>query len=143
MDLYMLLSRVSKIVTPNTDHFYEYALHTFDNNGGFLRTRYCWWEDCLENRELKNTEYRIVLLTAKEPVYEDYFVPLKPLEETKAKMQLDYCNTHATFDDEDIMFDLQNGYCYVYLIDLYNKTMQMKHFVEDLSQESRIREVEV
>ena len=54
MDLYTLLNNISVIVTPNTDYFYEYALHTFDNNGGFLRTRYCWWDKCLENHELKN-----------------------------------------------------------------------------------------
>ena len=63
MDLHMLLDRVSKILTPNTDYFYTYALHTFDNNGGFLQTRYCWWEKCLENnrsRSVSHLKYKIV-----------------------------------------------------------------------------------
>jgi hypothetical protein len=143
MNLYTLLSNVSAIVTPNTDYFYDYALHTFDNNGGFLRTRYCWWDKCLENRELKNKEYRVVLLTAEQPLNEESFAPLKHLDGTKAKMQLDYGNSYATFDTDDIIFDIQNGYGYVYLIDMVNKTIQMKHFVEDLSQDSGIREVEI
>ena len=143
MDLYTLLSNISAIVTPNTDYYYEYALHTFDNNGGFLRTRYCWWDKCLENHELKNNEYKVVLLTAEQPLIEDAFKPLKHLEGTNAKMQLDYCNQYATFDTDDIIFDVENGFCYVYLIDLVNKTMQMKHFIDDLYQDSGIREVQL
>ena len=128
MDLYTLLKEISPIITPKTNYFYDYAIHTFDNDGGFLRTRYCWWDQCLENINLRNKTYETVLLTAEEPIKEKDFTPLTHLKETKAKMQLDYCNTHATFDEDDIIFDIQNGYNYVYLIDLINKTVQMKHF---------------
>ncbi|MDT3843436.1 MAG: hypothetical protein LIV11_02510 [Bacillota bacterium] len=143
MDLYTLLQEISGIVTPETNRFYEYALHTFDDNGGFLRTRYCWWDKCLENRNLKGRVYRIMLLSAKEPITEDSFVPIKNFEDTNAKMQLDYGNTNATFNAKDIDFDIENGYCYVYLIDLEKKTKQMKHFILDFSQNGCIREIEV
>ena len=37
MTLYELLKEISKILTPETDAFYQYALYTSDDNGGFLR----------------------------------------------------------------------------------------------------------
>ena len=142
MDLYSLLDKVSKIISPQTDYFYEYALHTFDDNGGFLRTRYCWWDKCLKNHRIKDEDYKVVLLTAEEPVDEESLRPLKHLGETKVKMQLDYNNVNASFNVEDIIFDIQNEYTYVYLIDLVDKTMETKHFVIDSTKESCIREVE-
>ncbi len=131
MDLYGLLQDISKIITPQTDSFYEYALHTFDDNGGFLRTRYCWWDRCLENRQVHD-HYDCVLLTAARPFDEGSFAPLKHGENTPAKLQLDYGNTNPTFDIEDVIFDIQNRYCYVYLIDVIHKTVQMKHFTDVL-----------
>ena len=67
---------------------------------------------------------------------------MKHLGETKVKMQLDYNNVNASFNVEDIIFDIQNEYTYVYLIDLVDKTMETKHFVIDITKESCIREVE-
>ena len=67
---------------------------------------------------------------------------MKHLGETKVKMQLDYNNVNASFNVEDIIFDIQNEYTYVYLIDLVDKTMETKHFVIDFTKESCIREVE-
>ena len=142
MYLYELLKEVSKIITPVDDSFFNYALHTFDNNGGFLRTRYCWFDNCLEDQKISKKDYRVILLTAREPFTKDDFKSLRPFEETKVKMQLDYCNKDATFDYESIFFDLQNDYTYIYLIDLINKTIQMKHFEIDLTQKNCIREIE-
>lgn len=42
MTLYELLKQISNIITPENDVFYRYAIYTSDDNGGFLRTRYCW-----------------------------------------------------------------------------------------------------
>ena len=61
MQLYELIRKVSDILTPETDVFYN------DDNGGFLRTRYCWWDRCVKDRSLDD-EYKKVLVTSVRPI---------------------------------------------------------------------------
>ena len=113
MTLYGLLRAVSAILTPEDDAFFTYAVHTFDDDGGFLRTRWCWWEDRpLADRPLPG-EIRTVLLTARAPIVPE---DLRRRPETRAKLQLSYVLTDATAADAD--WDVAVGYPYVYLIDL-------------------------
>lgn len=68
MRLYELLKQISDILTPSTHSFYDYMLHTFDDNGGFLRTRFCYREKCLADREVEDLEQ--VLICFREPFEE-------------------------------------------------------------------------
>ena len=44
MSLYDLLKEISYILTPETHSLYDYMVHTFDDDGVFLRTRYFYWD---------------------------------------------------------------------------------------------------
>lgn len=122
MTLYQLLKQISNIITPQNDAFYRYAIYTSDDNGGFLRTRYCWWLDRpLKDRELGDG-FEKVLVTAKQEINVDDFL----LEtDTLVKMQITYSEKNATIEDAD--WDAQLNYCYVYIFDLTNGTYTMSY----------------
>ena len=113
MTLHGLLHAVSAILTPEDDAFFSYALHTFDDDGSFLRTRWCWWEDRPLADMVLPGEIRTVLLTARAPIVPE---DLRARPRTRAKLQLHYGMTDATLADSD--WDVALGYPYVYLIDL-------------------------
>lgn len=117
MTLYQLLKEISSILTPEDDAFYEYALYTSDDNGGFLRTRYCRWEDRpIRDMEL-GEDFGTVLVTSKHEISTD---DLYDRSETRVKMQITYSIKNATVENAD--WDTQLGYCYVYLFDLRDHT---------------------
>ena len=122
MTLYQLLKQISNIITPENDAFYRYALYTSDDNGGFLRTRYCWWFD----RPVKDKElgdgFKTVLLTSKQEINVDN---LKNETATLVKMQITYSEKEATIEDADC--DIELGYCFVYLFDLAKGTYVMSY----------------
>lgn len=127
MTLYDLIKRISAIITPNTDDFYEYVIHTSDDDGGFLRTRFCWWDKAVKNRTLY-ADYKKVLVTCEEEID---IVKLKELEKgesTPVKMQLTYSLANPTLEDAD--WDVELGYCHVYLFDLENNTYTHKHVTD-------------
>ncbi|MGN0691926.1 MAG: hypothetical protein ACI4K7_06235, partial [Oscillospiraceae bacterium] len=68
MQLYELIQKVSDILTPETNAFYTYVLHTSDDDGGFLRTRYCWWDKCVKDRVLDDDDYKKVLVASGRPI---------------------------------------------------------------------------
>lgn len=121
MTLYELIKQISEILTPETDSFYNYALYTSDDNGGFLRTRYCWWEKPVDNKKLGKKEYKKVMVTMGEP-FDEKKLTIK--EDTLVKMQITYGVTNATIDDAE--WDIQLGYRYVYIFDLQNKTYALQ-----------------
>ena len=122
MTLYSLLKEISSIITPEDDSFYTYALYTSDDNGGFLRTRYCW----CENKPIKDGEigdgFENVLVTSKNEINTKDFCK-KP--ETLVKLQITYSLTNATISDAD--WDTQLGYCYVYIFDLNARKYTMNY----------------
>ncbi len=122
MTLYALLKQISKIITPQNDAFYRYAIYTSDDNGGFLRTRYCWWLDRpIENRYLGD-DFEKVLVTAKREINAD---DLEVETDTLVKMQITYSEKNATIEDAD--WDSQLDYCYVYIFDLIKGTYTMSY----------------
>ena len=112
MTLYDLLKRISQILTPEDDAFYRYALYTSDDNGGFLRTRYCRSAQPVADHAVGEGFSR-VLVTAKTPLCR---YDLRDRSEPRAKLQITYSVPSADLSDAD--WDAQLGYCYVYLIDL-------------------------
>ncbi|MGN0649710.1 MAG: hypothetical protein ACI4KM_04670 [Oscillospiraceae bacterium] len=108
MTLHELLRRVADIVLPNSG-LYEYMLHTFEDIGGCLRTRYCWLDKELEDYELGSK--RFVLLAAADEIRPEQ---LTDRENTRAKFQLSY------YDDCEIdtEWERELGYCHCYIADI-------------------------
>ena len=121
MTLYDLVRKISDIITPDSGAFYDYVLYTSDDNGGFLRTRYCWWETPVKNFNIR-MDIRRVLVTSKSPIEEK---DLLDKDETKVKMQLTYCDPDASADDAE--WDTELGYCYIYIFDLENNTFTTEY----------------
>ncbi len=131
MTLYELIKRVSDIITPETGSFYNFVLYASDDNGGFLRTRYCWWDDKpIEDGEL-GEGYKTVLVTAKTPITEEDLTDRSEVESvlgtvyTKPRLQFNYAETEADWDSAE--WDTELGYCYAYIFDLEKKTYDMKY----------------
>ncbi len=122
MSLYELLKQMSNIITPENDAFFRYAIYTSDDNGGFLRTRYCWWLDRpIKDRELGDG-FKTILVTAKQEINAN---DLNNETDTLVKMQITYSQKEATIEDAD--WDTQLNYCYVYIFDLTNGTYTMSY----------------
>ena len=122
MTLYDLLKQISNIITPEDDSFYRYAIYTSDDNGGFLRTRYCWWLDKpIKNHEL-GEGYECVLVTSKREINIKDFCDET---DTRVKMQISYSLINASVEDAD--WDAQLGYCYAYLFELNKHSFKVIH----------------
>lgn len=121
MTLYDLIKQVSDIITPKTDAFYNYILYTSDDNWGFLRTRWCWWDKPVENRRLSDN-YEVVMVTSMSRIEVSDF---ENKEDTVVKLQFHYDYSHAVM--EDAVWDLGLLYKYVYLFDLKSKTYTMEY----------------
>ena len=120
MTLYELIRRVSNIITPETDDFYHYILYTSDDNGGFLRTRYCWWDKPLVDRDLCG-EYQKVLVACQKEISAN----LINKQDTRLKLQLHYDWLDMTM--EDMEWDIEMGYCYIYLFDFVANEFTMEY----------------
>lgn len=114
MQLHELISEVCEVLRVKGGDLREYMLHTFDDNGGFLRTRYCYLGKELKDKKI-GQGYKVVLVTAETPIEE-----AEVGTDVVLKMQLNYNTVYAT--ENDAFFDVESGYCYVYLVDLENKT---------------------
>lgn len=123
MTLYELLKDICSVIRPESGDLYNYMLHTFDDNGGFLRTRYCYWQEPLKDKEVRKS-YKSVLVAAESPI-ETRTVEI----EATLKMQLDYSLTEAGFEDAE--YEVELGYNYVYVIDLGAKTYNRRFMESD------------
>lgn len=135
MRLYELIQQISDIITPETNSFYNYALYTSDDDGGFLRTRYCWSLKPVGDHEIGNDFSKVIVASQKE-------INIKHLEDntqiseftgknkTLVKLQIHYDFKKATWRDAD--WDIQMDYSYIYIFDLNKKKYNMKHFVFDI-----------
>ena len=121
MTLYELIKQVSDIITPESNIFYNYVVYTSDDNGGFLRTRYCWWDKPLGNRNLCD-KYKKVLVTCNKEITVDELVNKT---DTKLKIQFHYDYLDPSFEDAE--WDIQMGYNYIYLIDLSTNDFVMEY----------------
>ena len=115
--LYTLIREISEIITPDSDEFFNYVINTSDDNGGFLRTSYCWKNTPLKDRSLGRRVYKSLMVTMKQPFKEEELYH-KP--DTLVQLQLDYVNTEASFEDAE--WDIQSGYIYVYIFNLEQKS---------------------
>lgn len=122
MTLYSLIRQISKIIVPdNWNDFYKYVLYTSDDNIDFLRTRYCWSRDAFRNKELFGKYNRVLLACNKEIDIKDLY----NRNNTNLKLQLHYNSVDILLDD--IEFDVEMGYNYIYIIYLDTNEYAMKH----------------
>ena len=121
MRLCELISRVSEIVTPETNDFYSYILLSSDDNGGFLRTRYCWRNQAFPDRKLHGEYRKIMVACNKEICLND----LKDKSGTNLKLQFHYDILNAEWEDAE--WDIELGYRYVYIFDLDTNSFIMQH----------------
>ena len=122
MTLYKLLKEISNIITPEDDAFFDYVIYTSDDNGGFLRTRYCWREDKPINDAELGGGYETVMVTSKSEINTS---DLRNKTETLVKLQITYSLPNASISDAD--WDTQLDYCYVYIFDLRAKKYSMTY----------------
>ena len=132
MRLYELLEQVSDILTPQTHSLYDYMIHSFDNNGGFLRTRYCYWDRPVSDFRIADLcEVLICFRQAfreGDPYYETerYGEHLQfEQKNTLVKMQLFYGSDDM---DGNIEWSRQMGYPSAYIIDLTDRTYKVRHY---------------
>ena len=122
MTLYELIKKLSDIITPENDAFYKYVLYTSDDNGGFLRTRYCRWSDKPIKDKNLGEGFKRVLVTAQQEInIDDFLVETH----TPVKMQITYSEKNAAIRDS--AWDTQLNYCYVYIFDLMENTYTMSY----------------
>ena len=127
MTLYELLQKVSvKLSETQSDAIYEYFIHAMDDNGGFLRTRYCHWDKELKDHKVSD-DVKTVLLAMKMPFNfdkEDTFYEMgtgawEGVKLTSLKMQLFYTDMS---DEKELQSELewcnQMGYRFPIIVDL-------------------------
>lgn len=121
MNLYELFQGIADILTPTSHSFYGYLLYALDDNGGFYRTRSCYWEKPIEDRKIHDTDE--VLICFKSPFTEgdEYYLPETPAvgKKTIVKIQL---FPHPAEDDAAWSEEL--GYKYVCKINLAKKSFE-------------------
>lgn len=132
MTLYELLARISDILTPRTGSLYDYMLHTFDDNGGFLRTRYCYWDQPLPDFPI--SDIQTVLICFRRPFREgDAYYEYEQCgagqeyeqKNTLVKMQLFYAPGNM---EDDIAWSCLFPYPEACIIDLRDKTYEFRHY---------------
>ncbi len=124
MTLYELIAKVSEILTPETNSFYDYVLHTSDEIG-CLRTRWCRWEKPVRNFTVPEQEN--VLICFKAPFREGdaYYEEDNHAVNTLVKMQFCYDDAEQEYVLE---WSRSLGYCFAYRIDLQQKTYTVTEY---------------
>ena len=132
MTLYDLLRKISSILAKNNaDKFFEYTIHSMDDDGDFLRSRYCYLEKTLSDFECGN-DLKTILVTLRMPF--DFCNSTQYYEET------DFTNSPSTLlkmqiflydlsDEEhlnqEIMWSSGVGYSYPIKVDLVNESYEI------------------
>ena len=71
MTLYELIQKISAILTPDTGYFYEYCMHHCDDDGGFLRSRYCYRDKPLKDCTLREPKHKAVVCYTSDEMIEE------------------------------------------------------------------------
>lgn len=132
MTLHGLIRRISDILTPGSHSFYDYVLQTSDDNGGFLRTCYCFKSHTLPDREIEDRSEAVVCFM--EPFTEEYS---SDGHFTNVKLQLNYGEGPVNQDNSRfIRWSWGVGFRVAYVFDLeagtYEVTDRREASYEDL-----------
>jgi hypothetical protein len=151
MRLHDLLRQVSDILAPGDVGFYNYLLHTSDNNGWFLRTRHQWWDEKVKDKEIPDLK-RVLLCFADEldvggafyvvewnDILEDESIldvlddgvtaaNMSPACKTLVKFELYFDRDDDNYIQTTALLAYENGYKHAYVVDLINKTYSVDSF---------------
>ena len=112
----------------NGDRLFDYIIHSMDNDGGFLRTRWCYSDKTVRDGEL--TEIRTALVALGYPFdlenCAEYYAQKGDVKETVLKMQLFYTDLSSPKSFERAMkWSACVGFGYPIKIDLVNKSYEI------------------
>ena len=126
MKIYDFLKIVSeKYCEERAEELFDFFIHAMDDDGGFLRTRWCYWDKSLIDGIVYD-DIRTVLITAKESYdllhmkyYERGEGGWKDYLLTNLKIQIFYYDeSDSDLCSQDIEWSNQLGYGYYTLLDL-------------------------
>ena len=141
MTKYEFLHRIAEILVPNqTEAFFRYLLHTSDENGGFLRSHYCFWEKPLPDDTDCNYLVKVALVTMQQRYELDNFPAFYTTNGGAAiKLQVHF----GEYQDEDDFY-LESewassvGFSYPVKIDMEKGTYEISEFVYDKSRHYKV-----
>jgi len=121
MTLYELIGKISAILTPETGSFYDYVIRTSDDDGGFLRTCFCYKSHLLRDREIADLDKAVVCF--EEPFSEHY---TDDGFYTLVKLQLDYDQRQEWSRKDFIRWSRDLGFPFAYVFDPTAGTFQVQ-----------------
>ncbi len=131
MTIYDFYRRVAEILSPkHVDELFDYIIHSMDDDGGFLRSRYCYWEKTLEDHPF--VEREVALVALRTPFdFENSTEYYRDGNSTLLKMQLFYCDVS---DEESFKEEAEWSSCvgfpYPIRVDLKSGTYEILEKVE-------------
>lgn len=127
-DFYRKLARI--LAKENSEELFNYIIHAMDDNGGFLRSRYCYWSKELPNRKV-DKEFKRVLVALDNPFdlmsstnyYEDDDVHQG--SSTVLKMQIVYSELSEDEKFADaVKWSADDGFPYPIKVDIVNEIVE-------------------
>ena len=131
MSIQEFLKKVAeRYCEPRAEELYDYFLHAMDDDGGFLRTRWCYWDEGLKDFSVSD-RIHTVLITAREAYdllhmkyYECGECPWENYLLTNLKIQIFYYDeSDPSARSEDIKWSETVGYGYPTLLELKEISM--------------------
>lgn len=125
MTLYELIQKISAILTPDTGYFYAYCMHHCDDDGGFLRSRYCYRDKPLKDCTLREPKHKAVVCF--EQMYQKdtdkfYLCQKNGKEFVTALFGLQLFYTSDEMIEEEMEVSCNLGYTISYVFDLDSGT---------------------
>lgn len=128
-DFYRKLARI--LARDNEEELFQYIIHSMDDDGGFLRSRYCYWSKELPNQKT-GREIKTALVALRSPF--DFASSTEYYEEAKVKdgtntilkMQVFYfdLSKEESFVDE-AKWSAGVGFPYPIKVDMINETFEI------------------
>ena len=130
MTKYEYLHRISEIIVPEqTEEFFNYLLHSSDENGDFLRTRYCYWEKPLPD-SICDHKVKCALVTLQVKYdFDNFLVFYDDSGYTNIKLQVHF-GEYENDDDFYMKTEWASavGFPYWIRIDMENGTYEISEF---------------
>ena len=130
--MYDFYRKVAKILAgENADALFDYIIHAMDDDGGFLRSSWCYFDKILQDWKF-GADINTALVTLQKPFdfqkSKKYYVEDIPKAgtETELKMQLFYydLSDEKRFKD-DAQWSAEVGFFYPVKIDMVNETYEV------------------
>lgn len=140
MTRYAFLHRIAEILVPHrAEEFFDFLLHSSDDDGGFLRTRYCYWDKTLPDSAI-NYQVNCALVTLQRKYdftnLSDFYTSNGG---TAIKLQVhfgEYKDEYEFYMESEWASSV--GFSYPVKIDMEKGTYEISEFVYDKRRHYRI-----